>query len=454
MKADGLKTLMDYSDLLIDAVCIVDEDGNFLHVSPAFQRIFDYQPAEVIGSNMIDLVLPDDREKTLQVVDRLKYGEPQTHFENRYLRKDGQIVHVMWAARWSPEYQVRIAVARDITNRKRSELLQTALYNISEAAHNIGQLNDLFVTIHTIINELLPADSFLIALKSQDDNAVVIPYYRNYARQPLTVTEWQKSLIDKVIDRQEMLLLTPDEIDSIREDINNVCRSEIGYWVGVPLQSRDHTLGALILESGSDTIRHTEKDAELLDFVSQQIATALERQRNYARIQHMALHDPLTGLPNLTLLRDRLETALIRAKRQGTNLALLYLDLNGFKAVNDRFGHATGDQLLIKVAERLSASLRKADTVSRIGGDEFVILLENIAKPGYAEGVADKISGLFQEAYVLGEESLFIMPSMGISIYPDSGLDADSLLRKADEAMYIEKRAAQEHYDKQLYVGE
>ena len=443
MKADSLKALMDYSDLLIDAVCIVDVDGNFLHVSSAFQRIFGYQPEEILGSNMIDLVLPDDRERTLQVVDKLKHGEAQTHFENRYLRKDGQIVHVMWAARWSPEHQARIAVARDISSRKHTELLQAALYDISEAVHDADRLSDLFATIHAIINDLLPGENLLIALKNQDDGLVEIPYYSDLEQQPLVATEWQNSLVAEVIEQQKLQLMTPDDIGAASALTRGIEAMEIGYWIGVPLQSQEQTIGALILESCSADIRYTERDAELLQFVSQQIATAVERQRNYDQIRHMALHDPLTGLPNLTLLRDRMETALARAMRQKTRMALLYIDLNEFKEINDELGHAIGDQLLIKVAQRLSASVREADTVSRIGGDEFVIVLEDVGQSGDTDSMAEKVVMLFKDAFEIGDVRLGVVPSVGVSVYPDDGDETDDLLRRADEGMYIKKRAAQ-----------
>ncbi len=443
MKTDGIKALMDYSDLLIDAVCIVDREGNFLHVSAAFQRIFGYEPAEVVGSNMINMVLPEDRAKTQEVVYRMESGQPQTHFENRYLRKDGQIVHVMWAARWSPEHQVRIAVARDITARKHTELLQAALYDISEAVHNADRLSDLFANIHAIINDLLPGDNLLIALKNQNDDLVDIPYYSDRKQQRLIATEWQNSLVAEVMDQQKTQLMTPDDLGAVPAVSRGVDAMEIGYWIGVPLQSQEQTIGALILESCSAEIRYTERDAELLLFVSQQIATAVERQRNYDQIRYMALHDPLTSLSNLTLLRDRMATALARAKRQETRMALLYIDLNEFKEINDQMGHAAGDELLIKVAQRLSASVREADTVSRVGGDEFVIVLENVGQSEDTDSMAEKIVMLFEDTFEIGNTRLGVVPSVGVSVYPDDGTEAEDLLRQADEGMYIKKRAVQ-----------
>lgn len=143
--------LANVADLLLDAICVVDTEGRYLYVSAAYERIFGYPPEEVLGRRMIDLVHPDDRERTLRAAEEIMHGQPKLHFQNRYLRKDGQVVHVMWSARWSEADQARIAVARDITELKRAETIQAALYAISEAAFATKDLLALFQRIHRII---------------------------------------------------------------------------------------------------------------------------------------------------------------------------------------------------------------------------------------------------------------------------------------------------------------
>ena len=164
MEADTHASLSSYIDLLLDAICVVDKAGKFVYVSGGGERIFGYTSEEMIGKSMIDLVLPEDHDMTLQTARDIMSGRHEPHFENRYVRKDGQIVHIMWSARWSDSDQLRIAVARDITKRKRIEARQAALFAISEAAHAAEDLPTLFERIHQIIENLLPAASFSIAL--------------------------------------------------------------------------------------------------------------------------------------------------------------------------------------------------------------------------------------------------------------------------------------------------
>lgn len=276
----------DVLDLMLDAVCVVDREGYFVFVSKAFERIFGYAPAEMIGRPMVDMVYPEDRTGTLRKVDAIIGGELMPRFENRWVHKDGRVVHVMWSARWSEEHQVRIAVARDITDWKRME----------------------------------------------------------------------------------------------------------------------------------------------------------------ERLQHMAGHDPLTDLPNRALLQDRLHAALTRARRDRARLSLLFIDIDNFKPINDKFGHAMGDSVLKQIAERLRGCVRESDTVGRVGGDEFIVLLNSVEPPEGAEMVAGKICAALDQPYVVGEYRFRITPSIGIAHYPEHGSDESQLMQRADEAMYRAKAAGGNRY--------
>jgi diguanylate cyclase (GGDEF)-like protein/PAS domain S-box-containing protein len=168
-----------------------------------------------------------------------------------------------------------------------------------------------------------------------------------------------------------------------------------------------------------------------------------ERRRLQEKLERLAHYDSLTALPNRTLFFDRLESAVLRARREERRFALLFLDLDGFKAVNDRFGHDAGDFLLFEIAKRLRSAIRDSDTAGRMGGDEFTVLLENISKVEDAAAVADKIRGAIVEpAAVPSGAKVEVGASIGIAVFPDDGADSESILKAADSAMYAIKLAA------------
>jgi diguanylate cyclase (GGDEF)-like protein len=156
-------------------------------------------------------------------------------------------------------------------------------------------------------------------------------------------------------------------------------------------------------------------------------------------IQHLAYHDPLTGLPNRRLLEDRLGHAVAVAERQGRSVAVLFADIDNFKVVNDTLGHKIGDELIRIVATRLTASTRSMDTVARWGGDEFVVVVENIASPGEAASISEKITEAVGQPIDLGNNLLRIGVSLGISLYPQDGQDVTTLVKNADMALFEAK---------------
>jgi diguanylate cyclase (GGDEF)-like protein/PAS domain S-box-containing protein len=178
-----------------------------------------------------------------------------------------------------------------------------------------------------------------------------------------------------------------------------------------------------------------------------------ERKRAEERLAHMAHHDALTSLPNRPLFHDRMEQALALARRDRQRLALLYLDLDDFKPVNDSFGHAVGDLLLQEAARRIEACVRASDTVGRIGGDEFVVLLPRVASGEAARGVAEKIRQALQRPFALAGQSLAVSCSIGIALYPDHGRDAVELAHHADRAMYRAKQAGRNRVEARMLGG-
>lgn len=172
------------------------------------------------------------------------------------------------------------------------------------------------------------------------------------------------------------------------------------------------------------------------------IRYSIERKAFERRLAERAHFDPLTGLVNRALLLDRLNHALARASRTRKRIALLFIDLDGFKKVNDTRGHGAGDRVLKEIANRLSRVARKGDTVARLGGDEFVVILEDLEDVSHAGGAADRLLRSVEAPLaVMPGESVRLTCSLGIAVFPDSAADAESLLRNADEAMFFAKKA-------------
>jgi len=172
-----------------------------------------------------------------------------------------------------------------------------------------------------------------------------------------------------------------------------------------------------------------------------------ERKALEEQLRHQAFHDPLTGLPNRALFMDRLEHALSRAKRRGSNVAVLFIDLDNFKVINDSLGHKAGDQLLKAVAERLKDCVRPEDTAARLGGDEFTILVEGIAGGGDVARIAVRIVEILQPPFTLEEQEVFATVSTGIALNSPTQEQAADLLRHADLAMYRAKHRGKARYE-------
>ncbi len=170
------------------------------------------------------------------------------------------------------------------------------------------------------------------------------------------------------------------------------------------------------------------------------------RKQAEQRLKYLATHDSLTDLPNRDLFYDRLMRALVRAQRNRRLVAVLFLDLDGFKVVNDTFGHERGDHLLQAVGKRLSGCVRQSDTIARFGGDEFAGLIEDLPNLEGASTVAENILKSISETFVLNENEFSLTASIGISIYPIDGTTADALLQKADSAMYRAKEIGKNNY--------
>ncbi|NMF87525.1 GGDEF domain-containing protein [Aromatoleum petrolei] len=426
---DHLPSLVD---LLLDAVFLVDSDGRIAYVSAACERMLGYTPQEMIGRELLEFLVPEDRERTVAEAGEVVAGRSRIGFENRYIHKDGRHVHLMWSARWSERERLRIGVARDVSELKHAEAIQRATYAISEAAHEAEDLDVLLREIHRIIATLVPLAGLALATCDRRTGQLAFSYQRDCHGNPLPLHEPVAcDFCSKVICGGRPVYLRDGALGALSGDDE--------AWFAIPLIAQHETIGALVLQgdSGKD---YTEKDRELLHYVAEQVAIAIDRAQLKAELLRAARYDELTGLPNRRFFNDRIKAVVARSMRNQARMALLYIDLDDFKQVNDSLGHASGDQLLQEVARRIQRCVRGTDTVARLGGDEFVVLLDDLHTPDDARGVADKIREAVSHPVDLGSCVLRTQASIGIAVYPDHGQEIDRILQYADMAMYEDKR--------------
>jgi diguanylate cyclase (GGDEF)-like protein len=223
-------------------------------------------------------------------------------------------------------------------------------------------------------------------------------------------------------------------------------KAELGACWSEPIRS---TKGEVI---GTFAIYHrkahypTEANLAVIEKTAGLASIAIEKRQAEAKLDHIAHYDVLTDLPNRVLLADRLSHAMVQCQRRNQSLAVAYLDLDGFKVVNDTYGHDVGDELLITVSQRMKEALRVGDTLARIGGDEFIVVMVDLEEIEDSESVLKQLLKAAAKPVTLGDAVMQVSASIGVTLYPQDGADADQLIRHADEAMYVAKHAGKNHY--------
>ncbi|MBV2130856.1 diguanylate cyclase domain-containing protein [Arsukibacterium indicum] len=439
MTEPSYTVLSNYIDLLLDAVCAVDKQGRFQFVSAGAERIFGYKPQEMIGRSMLDFIHPDDQPLTLATAEQINKGTVKLDFENRYIRKDGSVVHLLWSARWSDDKQQRVAVARDISSLKLAQRRQAALYAIAEAAFAADDIDQLYQHIHQIIAGLMPMHSFAIA---RHDSQTGLSFgYNSTTETPLSKQTLTAELCKQVIDSgQSRLFYGPQQAAQSSGQRLTALVADLNA-LAVPLKTHSGIIGVLLVQNTVQAAAYSNADLEMLEFVATQVAVSIERKQMLARLKHHALYDQLTSLPNRELFQDRIHSALARAEREQFSLALLYVDLDKFKHINDSFGHNVGDEVLQIAAQRLQQAIRQTDTVARFGGDEFVVLLEQVANDSIALQLAEHVRQMLGQPFLINCQRLSIYPSIGVALYPEHGSVQNALIQQADAAMYQAKQA-------------
>lgn len=220
---------------------------------------------------------------------------------------------------------------------------------------------------------------------------------------------------------------------------------KMGEWKG-EIWDRHKSGKICLYELSVVTVRN--KEERIVNYIGA-FTDVTDLRASEAKVRHLAHHDALTGLPNRLLLNDRLQQALVAARREKTHLALIYIDLDEFKPVNDTFGHHAGDLLLKEAARRMQECLRESDTISRVGGDEFIVLLPAVETAQGTAAVAEKIRASLIQPFDIAGHTIRISSSIGIAIHPDNGSDEETLLKHADIAMYHAKKSGRNNV--QLY---
>ncbi len=240
------------------------------------------------------------------------------------------------------------------------------------------------------------------------------------------------------LQRTEPVLVSELEAETRFEVPASLRDQGVVSSVSVIVQGTDRPQGTM----GAHTTRpHTfdEDDVNFMQSVANVVAAAIERKEAEAIISHIAFHDPLTGLPNRILFNDRFRMALEHARRNQETLGVLFVDLDAFKLVNDSLGHSFGDRVLPEVAKRLQACLRASDTIARVGGDEFVILLPELQSAADAKPTADRVVAAMRRSIKVDDSEIVVGASVGISTFPEDGADSEVLLQVADRRMYRAK---------------
>jgi diguanylate cyclase (GGDEF)-like protein len=224
------------------------------------------------------------------------------------------------------------------------------------------------------------------------------------------------------------------------------CHTGRSVWLVDDVTARREAAEAVRRARDELEVRVFERTAELAGANALLQAEIAERRQAEAKVHHMAYHDSLTGLPNRALLSDRLDRAMLAVQRSNRKLAVMFIDLDRFKTINDSLGHLTGDHLLKEVASRLCRVVRASDTVARLGGDEFVVLIPGIRNVDECTRVAEKMIEALATPFPFEGRMLHITPSIGICMYPDDGDDVETLMRHADAAMYHAKASGRNNY--------
>ncbi|MFX3624990.1 MAG: EAL domain-containing protein [Ectobacillus sp.] len=395
----------------LDTVFSLDEQGRFTSINPAGVKIIGYTEEEILQMLFMPLIVPEDIERTLYHFGKALEGEPQ-NLELTIINKYGTRIELqVTTVPTSTDNNVTglIGIAKDITERKR---IERRLRESEQRYRSLFQYN---------LNAIVSTDL--------EGNFTSL----NPASEKLSGYS-----IAELSGMNFLSLVIEEEREAAAAYFQKALR---GKPQNYHVTARHKNDGYIYLEVSSIPIWVDEQVVGAYGI----IRDITKQRKAEEKIQFMAFHDPLTKLPNRRLLRKRLHEALAKAKNENSLVAIMYLDLDRFKLVNDTLGHSIGDLLLKEAAKRLKGCLCSSDTISRQGGDEFIILLQQVTEHETKE-IASRIIRMFKASFYIEGREIFVTPSIGISFYPFHGRQADTLLKKADIAMHYVKEQGKNNY--------
>ena len=408
----------------------------FLYISKNVTNILGYSVEELSSLKMwYELIHPEDRERVFSTTTREILSQENNLLEFRIKKKDGSYIWVLNIINVKKDADGRImqfyGFIIDITPQKE---IQLALKKEKEFVSSvINAIDDSIMVIGLDYSvKMMNKKAERSLLKHKGEIAKEFKCYDVFHDASTECGhEEHQCPMSQVLETQKIAKV----IHLHKDEEGNDRYIEIS---ATPLFNEKGEIESII-EIGHDITEH--------------ITLVRELEKNTALLDFKAHHDDLTNLPNRTLYRDRLEMAIKKAKRSGEKFAVLFLDLDHFKEVNDSLGHAAGDKLLVKATKRLESVIRAEDTLARLGGDEFSILFEHIQNTQSVTQLSQKILKVFEAPFNIDDNSVYIGCSIGIALYPDDGDKAEDLLKFADNAMYKAKekgRNSFEYYTKSM----
>jgi diguanylate cyclase (GGDEF)-like protein/PAS domain S-box-containing protein len=392
-----------------DIMAIVDPHGRLVYASPVTERILALDIEPLIGSDVFDLIHPEDRETARRGFQSTRQGGEVDRIEVRLRRGDGTwrvVEAVATNLLDDPSVEGIVISARDVTDRRHSE---AELREAQERFRSAFEHAPIGMALISIDGRLFRVNRALV----------------------------------QILGRGESELLASTLLDLCHSEDRDQCREQVrrlfaGVTQSAQLEQRFvHHDGHPVWVSLSASLVRDVKDEPM--YLVCQVEDIGERRASGEALAHQAVHDPLTGLPNRLQFVERLGRELARADQRGERIAVLFLDLDRFKVVNDSLGHSAGDRLLVAVADRLSSVMGPRDVVARFGGDEFTILCHEVTSEETVELIAERIAEAIARPVALMEGEVFVTASIGIALSGNDGDTPETLVRNADAAMYRAK---------------